>query len=438
MAGIATKAPTGIVATPARTRATSQGRPQPCREVGEAGRAHGGERHVTEGDLSGGAHEEPQRSEHEDVDECGGEDRELRADQARAGHHQHSDPDHTNPTKCRALRTDLSLVPAGDRAELDQAAGAGEQEDDEQHDEGQAGRDAAQQGDVGGVPRRDRGADTEDQTTDEGQRQAGEPADRGRAERLDRQERQQHRIQTDRGSEQHPGQERERRADGPGSAPDGIRAGAGEIEEARVIDHATHRRADPAPSEVLTQRDARQQGEDEDQELVVADVDASEGEGARREERLHVADRGAVPRRQQPLDGGQQPDGGNDLRGDRGAGEPVGQALEGEPDERPDDQDDDDRGHRPRRAPLIAYLVEEVGAQGGEGAVGEVEDARGLVGEDEAGGGQPVDGTADESSDDERQEVMHRRRSERGPLRRACRRHTVGGRASRGCSRSRS
>ena len=56
---------------------------------------------------------------------------------------------------------------------------------------------------------------------------------------------------------------------------------------------------------------------------------------------------------------------------------------------------------------LVAHLVEDVGGGRGDGAVGEVEDARGAVGEDEADAGEAVDGAGGEADDDEGQDLAH-------------------------------
>ena len=60
-------------------------------------------------------------------------------------------------------------------------------------------------------------------------------------------------------------------------------------------------------------------------------------------------------------------------------------------------------GQRPRDAVLHVQHVEGVRGDGRQGAVTEVEDARGLVGVDQAYRREAVDRAGDESGDDERQ-----------------------------------
>ena len=62
------------------------------------------------------------------------------------------------------------------------------------------------------------------------------------------------------------------------------------------------------------------------------------------------------------------------------------------------------RGERPRHAVLDVQRVEEVRRDRGQRAVGEVEDARGLVGQHQADAGEAVDGPGDQSEDHERQQ----------------------------------
>ena len=62
----------------------------------------------------------------------------------------------------------------------------------------------------------------------------------------------------------------------------------------------------------------------------------------------------------------------------------------------------------PVPAVLNVQVVEEVRACGGDGAVAEVEDARCLVRQDEAGGREAVDRTGRDAADDERQVAIHR------------------------------
>ena len=80
--------------------------------------------------------------------------------------------------------------------------------------------------------------------------------------------------------------------------------------------------------------------------------------------------------------------------------------LDGGAEQRGDDAEHHEQGDRRRPAPLDPQLPVDEGGQHPEGAVGEVEDARGGVGHDEAAGRDRVDGGRDEPEDRERQELV--------------------------------
>ena len=70
------------------------------------------------------------------------------------------------------------------------------------------------------------------------------------------------------------------------------------------------------------------------------------------------------------------------------------------------DTEHDEQRKRRRPPPVEAELPVEEGRQHGDGAVGEVEDARGGVGHDQAGRGDAVDAAGDEPEDRVLQELV--------------------------------
>ena len=278
MAGIATKAPTGIVATPARTRATSQGSPSPVVKWAKLVAPDGGERHVAEGDLPGGPHQEPQGGEHQDVDERRGEDRELRADQARADHHQHRDPDHAHSTE--VLDSGSGPLAWCRRATVPSSTRRPERVRSRTTNSTMKGR-------LAGMPlSRGTSAAYFDET------EAPTPRTRPPTNVNDRLENRPTAAAPNAWTARSVSSTGSRPIVGASSTPDSsandeptaqarrrIASGLVPARSRRLASSTTPRigRADPAPGEVLPQRDARQQGEDEDQQLVVADVDRPRG-----------------------------------------------------------------------------------------------------------------------------------------------------------------
>ena len=82
--------------------------------------------------------------------------------------------------------------------------------------------------------------------------------------------------------------------------------------------------------------------------------------------------------------------------------------LEEEPDAGADDQQGHRRGDGQADVPLRVHLPQDVGHEHGDGAVGEVEDAGGLVGQHEADAGQRVDAAGADAGEDQREPELHR------------------------------
>jgi hypothetical protein len=185
------------------------------------------------------------------------------------------------------------------------------------------------------------------------------------------------------------------------------RARASEGEEAGIVHDAAHGGAQHAAAQEHGEATDGTDGDGEDERLVDADVDAGDGEGLRRQVGRQGSGGRPVDGGDQPLDRGEQTDGGDDPGGHRGGGQGAGQQLEQQPDGRTAHEHDEDPRQGPGQPPLVAELEEEVRAAGREGTVSEVEHARRLVGEDQPGCGQPVDGSAHQAGDEEREDVAH-------------------------------
>ena len=98
---------------------------------------------------------------------------------------------------------------------------------------------------------------------------------------------------------------------------------------------------------------------------------------------------------------------GDDLERRWHPGEDGRHPLESQAEQAGDDDHADQRGQRPWQAPLGVQFIEGEGPDRGQGAVGEVEDPGGSVGEDEPDGGEAVHRPGREADDDERQVFLH-------------------------------
>ena len=99
------------------------------------------------------------------------------------------------------------------------------------------------------------------------------------------------------------------------------------------------------------------------------------------------------------------PDGGDHLQGGRGVLEGAGDQLEDQALERREHEEAEGRRIGPRHPVLGVQPVEDEDGEGGDGAVGEVEDPRGLVGQHQAHARQAVDRSGRDADDDERKEI---------------------------------
>ena len=72
-------------------------------------------------------------------------------------------------------------------------------------------------------------------------------------------------------------------------------------------------------------------------------------------------------------------------------------------------QQADGQGQQDGQVPALPQLPEQVGQDHADGAVGEVEDAGGVVGDHQAGGTDGVDRPSDDAGDQQTEELAHGR-----------------------------
>ncbi len=103
----------------------------------------------------------------------------------------------------------------------------------------------------------------------------------------------------------------------------------------------------------------------------------------------------------------QHPERHHDLHFGGQAGQGAEEQFEHEAQRRRHDEEQDGHGDPGREAPVVVQLPVGEGAEHGQRAIGEVEDADCLVGEDDAHGRQPIDAPREHPDDDERPEAAH-------------------------------
>ena len=210
------------------------------------------------------------------------------------------------------------------------------------------------------------------------------------------------------GASKTPGQDGEAGADDPGPPPHRRRAGAAQVEQLGVVDHAPHGQAEPGSPEEHEQGHGRGQRDAGDDHLVFADEHAADVERVLRQPGREGARQRAERRREEALDHQDQADRGDHLHGRGRVGQPARHRLHAQAEHRADHEYADQRGgHGGQVQDVVVQDVEDVGAGGGHSALGEVEDARRFVGEHQAGAGQAVDRTGGDAEDHEREQRIH-------------------------------
>ncbi len=193
------------------------------------------------------------------------------------------------------------------------------------------------------------------------------------------------RASADRGDED-ARQRGECSAQGPGESRQPFGPAAVELEERRVVDHGSHGDAGSSTREQEADADCNEHTAAQGNRLVVGDVDTEELELCRvAEEELVGARHARVPDPLRQRDQAQHDaDGDHDLCNvSRLAEPPHDDDVEDDAEE--GGKDDEHHKEREGRGPVPAVSELPVGkcGQHRHGALGEVEDARGRVGEDE-------------------------------------------------------
>ncbi len=213
--------------------------------MAERRRAHRRERVLAQRHLTRLAREQAERQEQDHRQQPDGPIGEVVADDVG---HECEQRDDDDPEPDAHHRGRAVGVPGRWRrwcAPLHEQAFGRDEQRDEEHDERQAGGETAQPRDRAHVLGRHRCGDADRDAADVGERQVGEVADRGGAERLDDEEDEQERVETRRRRDEHTRERGEHRADDPGRPPHCDRVGAGDVHQVGVVDHRAHGDAEP-------------------------------------------------------------------------------------------------------------------------------------------------------------------------------------------------
>ena len=376
-------------------------------EMAEGGGADGHEGGVAQRYLPRRLHQQAERQEDHDVGRAADPDLELGADDERDQGHGTGEGQQRHPPPGGGDRGEVAGGLPADLADLEQRTLLGGDEDGEEDEERHARREAQQRREVGGVALADGGGDADGQAADEGHADVAEPADGGGAEGLHHQQREQERVEPEDGGQQDARRRGHHRPDDPGRPADAGGVEARQLEQRRVVDDAPHGHAEAGAAQDQRQPGAGDDADHHQDHLVPADVDARHLERLGGQELRQRDDGRAVDDRGQPEEHQQQPDGGDDPEGGGGAGQPAADQLQGHAHRWAEQEHAHRHGQGPRHSVLVVQLVEEVGTGRGDGAVGEVEDARRPVGQHQPDTGQAVDGAGGEADDDEGEEGVH-------------------------------
>src|SRR5581483_5233661 len=351
----------------------------------------GHEHDVAQRHLPGHADEQAEAGEYEHEGGHGGGGEEPAAAQASGQHGGQQGQRHDEPGREAAgghgARPPRALVGAGQFGEL---ALRGEDQHGEQDDEGQARRQPGQRlvadHELGGQL----GGDADGQGAGVGQRQADEAPDRRRPEGVEDEQREADGVEAEEGRQQDAREGGEGAADDPAGGGDATGVDPGQLGQRPVVDHRPGEGPE-AGAEEQRQPDAGGGGDDDEDDLVPPDVDAGEAERRLGQERLDAPGGRAVEDEEQALGGDEQAERHHDVgRARRPFQAAQQQAVDDDADGRPDEEDGD-AGRQPGRQPTVGpEAVEHERGRHADGAVGEVEHARRLVGDDEANGGNGV------------------------------------------------
>ena len=218
---------------------------------------------------------------------------------------------------------------------------------------------------------------------------------------------------TDRGDED-TGERGQGAAEGPGECGQPLGAPAVELEQRGIVDDGAHGDARAGAREEEPDAHGDEDPAGQRDRLVIGDVDAEDLELRRVAEEETVGPWHA--RAPDPLGQRDQPqhdaDGDHDLgHVSRLAQPPHDADVEDHPQQGSQDHQDGEERERRRPVPAVPELPVGERGQHGHGALGEVEDPRGRIGEDETRGRDPVDRAGDQPEDGVGEEQVHGRSS---------------------------
>ncbi len=285
--------------------------------------------------------------------------------------------------------------------------GQGEDEDEEedrghrQREDALDRRRAPEAPAVGHVALGVRRGEADDEAAGEGEGQAAQPPEHRGGVGVDDQQREDQRLQLDPRRHQDAGDRGQRGADGPAEGRQLPGPAAEEPDQGPVVDHAAHGDAGPGPIEEEPQPDGDGDGGADGDDLLVVDVHAEEGEPVEAEELRHG------PRRRLPdvvVDEPEQEERQPHRDGQRGRH--VGRvhplddrAFDHRAQQRRQHADGQEQRQRLVQVPAHRELPVDERHEHADGAVRDVEDARGRVRHHQAAGRDGV-GRAQHQADD--------------------------------------
>ena len=293
-------------------------------------------------------------------------------------------------------------------------------------------------------------AEPQDERTEVGERQAPEPAHDGRRVGVDDEQGETGHAQAHDRRDEHPGERGEEAAEHPAERGRGVGVAAGEAGELAVVDHGAHGHAEAGPVEEQPQPQRDQARGRQHHQAVPRDGDAADvhqpGVAEERGQRVGLGGAARGPQHVADADeGGEQADGDHDLGdGRRLTHLPHDHALDHDAHERRQHQQHQEQRQGRRQVVVDAQLPVGVGRDHPDGAVREVEDAGGGVGDDQPARRDRIDARRGEAQDRVLQELGEahpatsppgpcRSPRSRGPCSPCCTRSPCRGRSARTC-----
>ncbi len=364
-------------------------------------RADARERHRRQGDLTGPPDQGDQRKHDQRGDDGEDEPIDLLVGEDEGQDDREQDQSgHAGGAAAHAPYPDR-WGPRGNPAEWDTALWKREQ-DDEEENGGDRRTDVAppavevEERDGVGVQQ------SEQHGAEEGEGKAAQLAQDRRRERIDDQQGERDDGERDLGGEHDAGQGGQARSEGPGRHGCHVRSGPVQCGQLLVVHARAHGHPEAGPEQQEAQCGGHHQGESDGDQSVPGDDDAREVEARGAEEGGKApADLGAGPEHADDADQGEhQSDGHHHLLHHRGVPDAShDDDRTSHAEGRGRDAQDEDQAQRGRPALVHPELPVEEGHQHADGALREVEDPRGHVGDHKACGGQGEDSSDGEAGD---------------------------------------